>query len=156
MEIIDKLDKKDLEILRILQDNSRLTNKEIAARVNLSTTPVFERIKRMENEGYIKRYVAILDAEKLNRGFSVYCCVKLMQLTHDIARNFTTLIKDIPEVTECYNISGEYDYLLKVSAPDMRYYREFILNVLGTIDGLGSLTSMFVMSEVKHSIALPI
>lgn len=152
---METLDKKDLEILRILQDNSRLTTKEIASRVHLSTTPVFERVKRLEAEGYIKKYAALLDAEKLNRGFSVYCCVKLIQLTHDIARNFTTLIKDIPEVTECYNISGEYDYLLKVRAPDMKYYKDFILNVLGDIDGLGSLTSMFVMDEVKHDFGIP-
>ena len=152
---MDTLDKTDLEILRILQENSRLTTKEVASRVHLSTTPVFERIKRLEETGFIKKYVALLDADKLNRGFTVYCCVKLLKLTHDIASNFTTVIKDIPEVVECYNISGEYDYLLKVCAPDMKYYREFILNVLGTIDGLGSLTSMFVMAEVKHDFAVP-
>lgn len=152
---MDTLDKTDIAILKILQENSRLTNKDIAARVNLSTTPVYERIRRLEEGGYIRKYIALLDADKLNRGFMVYCCVKLLQLTHDIARNFTTVVMDIPEVIECYNISGEYDYLLKVCAPDMRYYREFILNVLGTIDGLGSLTSMFVMDEVKHEYSLP-
>lgn len=152
---MDNLDKTDLAILRILQENSRLTTKEIASRVHLSTTPVFERIRRLEESGYIKRYIALLDADKLNRGFTVYCCVKLRQLTRDIASHFASVIKDIHEVVECYNISGEYDFLLKVCAPDMRYYREFILNVLGTIDGLGSLTSMFVMDEVKHDLAVP-
>ena len=152
---METLDSIDLSILRILQENSRLTTKEVAKQVHLSTTPVFERIKRLEQEGYIRKYVAILDADKLNRGFTVYCCVKLMQFNHNIAENFAKMIKEIPEVTECYNITGEYDYLLKVCSPDMKYYREFILNVLGTIDGLGSLTSMFVMAELKHSIALP-
>lgn len=152
---MDSLDKIDIEILRILQDNSRLTTKEIASRVHLSTTPVFERVKRLEENGYIKKYVALLDADKLNRGFTVYCCVKLRRLSRDIASNFTTVIREIPEVIECYNISGEYDFLLKVCAPDMKYYREFILNVLGSIDGLGSLTSMFVMAEVKHGLAIP-
>lgn len=152
---MEKLDRTDLEILRILQENSRLTTKELAARVHLSTTPVFERVKRLEEAGYIRKYMAVLDAEKLNRGFVVYCCVKLEKLTHGIASNFTTVIKDIPEVTECYNISGEYDYLLKVCAPDMKYYREFVVNVLGRIDGLGSLTSMFVMAEVKHNPGVP-
>lgn len=152
---MDTLDKTDVSILRILQENSRLTTKEIASRVNLSTTPVFERIKRLEESGYIKKYIALLDADKLNRGFTVYCCVKLRRITNDVAVNFTTVIKEIPEVVECYNISGEYDFLLKVCAPDMRYYREFILNVLGSIDSLGSLTSMFVMDEVKHEIAIP-
>ena len=153
---METLDKKDLDILRILQDNSRLTTKELAARVNLSTTPVFERLKRLENEGYIRRYVAVLDAEKLNRGFVVYCSVKLRRLNHDIASEFTQTIRQIPEVTECYNISGEYDYLLKIHAPDMKYYQEFILNVLGKIDSLGSLTSMFVMDEIKHDYGIPL
>ena len=107
----DKLDKVDLLILRTLQENARLTTKELAARVNLSSTPVFERLRRLENSGYIH---------------------------------------EIPEVTECYNISGSYDYLLKIHAPNMKYYQEFILNVLGTIESLGSIESTFVMDEVKH------
>ena len=152
---MEHLDKTDILILRILQKNSRLTTREIANKVNLSTTPVFERIKRMEEAGYIKRYVALLDAEKLNRGFLVYCCVKLRQLTRETAMDFMNMVKNIPEVTECYNISGEYDYLLKVYARDMKAYQEFILNELGTIESLGSLTSMFVMAEVKHENALP-
>ena len=152
---MEHLDKTDILILRILQENSRLTTREIANKVNLSTTPVFERIKRLEESGYIKRYVALLDAEKLNRGFLVYCCVKLRQLTRETAMDFMNMVKNIPEVTECYNISGEYDYLLKVYARDMKAYQEFILNELGTIESLGSLTSMFVMAEVKHENALP-
>lgn len=148
---METLDKTDLQILRTLQKNSKLTTKELAMQVNLSTTPVFERLKRLEAEGYIKKYVAILDAGKLNFGFIVFCSVKLSRLNRDIAAEFTRIIQDIPEVAECYNISGEYDYLLKIHAPDMKYYQEFILNVLGTIDSLGSLTSTFVMAEVKHS-----
>ena len=148
---MDTLDKTDLQILRIMQNNSKLTTKELAAQVNLSTTPVFERLKRLEGEGYIKKYVAVLDAEKLNRGFIVFCSVKLRRLNRDIAGEFINIVRDIPEVAECYNISGEYDYLLKIHAPDMKYYQEFILNVLGTIDSLGSLTSTFVMAEVKHN-----
>ena len=139
MDTFDKLDKVDLQILRTLQENARLTTKELAARVSLSSTPVFERLKRLESGGYIKKYIAVLDAEKLNQGFVVFCSVKLRRLN-----------RDIPEVTECYNISGSYDYLLKIHAPNMKYYQEFILNVLGTIDSLGSLESTFVMAEVKH------
>jgi len=153
---MDILDKTDLQILRILQSNSKLTTKELAAQVNLSTTPVFERLKRLESDGYIKKYVAILDAGKLNVGFIVFCSVKLRRLNRDIAAEFTRIIQDIPEVTECYNISGEYDYLLKIHAPDMKYYQEFILNVLGTIDSLGSLVSTFVMDEVKHNYGISI
>lgn len=153
---MEELDKIDLQILRILQSNSKLTTKELASQVNLSTTPVFERLKRLESNGYIKKYVAILDAEKLNCGFVVFCSVKLKRLNRDIAHDFTRIIQDIPEVTECYNISGEYDYLLKIHAPDMKYYQEFTLNVLGTVESLGSLTSTFVMAEVKHKYGISI
>ena len=149
MNVSDKLDKVDLQILRTLQDNARLTTNELAARVSLSSTPVFERLKRLENSGYIKKYIAVLDAEKLNQGFVVFCSVKLVRLNKDIAFEFTRIIQEIPEVTECYNISGDYDYLLKIHAPNMKYYQEFILNVLGTIDSLGSLRSTFVMDELN-------
>ena len=153
---MNRLDKTDLQILRILQENARLTTKELAARVHLSPTPVFERLKRLDNEGYIRKYVAVLDAEKLHCGFVVFCSVKLRRLNRDIAAEFTLIVRGIPEVTECYNISGDYDYLLKIHAPDMKYYQEFTLNVLGTINSLGSLMSTFVMDEVKHDYGIPI
>lgn len=152
----EKLDKVDLQILRTLQENARLTTKELAAQVSLSSTPVFERLKRLEREGYIKKYIAVLDADKLNQGFVVFCNVKLRRMNKDIAMEFTRIIQNIPVVTECYNISGSYDYLLKIHAPNMKYYQEFIINVLGTIDSLGSLESMFVMDEVKHDYGLHI
>ena len=110
----------------------------------------------MESDGYIKKYIAVLDAEKLNCGFVVFCSIKLRRLNHDIAGEFTRIIQDIPEVTECYNISGEYDYMLKIHAPNMKYYQEFILNVLGTIESLGSLTSTFVMEQIKHNYGISI
>ena len=156
MNVSDKLDKVDLQILRTLQDNARLTTKELAARVSLSSTPVFDRLKRLENSVYLKKYIEVLDAEKLNQGFVVFCSVKLVRLNKDIAFEFTRIIQEIPEVTECYNISGDYDYLLKIHAPNMKYYQEFILNVLGTIDSLGSLRSTFVMDEVKHDYGIHI
>ena len=148
------LDSTDLDILRLLQENARLTTKELAARVNLSTTPVFERLKRLERSGFIRKYVAVLDAEKLHLGFVVFCSVKLKQMNRDIARTFISIIKDIPQVAECYNVSGEYDYLLTIHAPDMKYYNEFIINVLGTIDSIGSILSTFVMDEIKNTHAL--
>lgn len=150
MDASGKLDKVDLQILRTLQDNARLTVKELALQVNLSSTPVFERLKRLESSGYIKKYIAVLDAEKLNQGFVVFCNVKLRKMNRDIAAEFTRIVQGIPEVTECYNISGSFDYLLKIHAPNMKYYQEFILNVLGTVESLGSLESIFVMDEVKH------
>ena len=152
MNTLEKLDKVDLQILRTLQSNARLTTKELAASVSLSSTPVFERLKRLENGGYIKKYIAVLDAEKLNQGFVVFCSVKLRRLNKEIAAEFTRIIQEIPQVTE----SGSYDYLLKIHAPNMKYYQEFILNVLGTIDSLGSLESTFVMDEVKHEYGIHI
>lgn len=148
---MEKLDKTDLDILRVLQNDARLTVKELAARVHLSTTPVFERMKRLEKNGYIKRYVTVLDAEKLNRGFIVFCSVKMRRLSREIATDFAAVIREIPEVTECYNISGHFDYLLKIHAPDMRHYQQLLLNVLGTIEHLDSLESTFVMDELKQN-----
>ncbi len=144
------LDKVDFEILRTLQDDGRLTMRELASRVSLSSTPVFERLKRLEANGYIKKYMAVLDAEKLNRGFVVFCNVKLRRMNRDIAKDFVERIKDIPEVTECYNISGDFDYLLKINVQDMAQYQQILLDKLGTIESLGSLKSSFVMDEVKH------
>lgn len=149
-----KLDATDIKILQALQANARMTNKELASKVHLSPSPVYERLKRLENEGYIKKYTTVLDAEKLNMGFIVFCSIKLSRLNTEIADDFTTRIKSIPEVTECYNISGEYDYLLKIHAPDMKYYNHFILNVLGRIESLGSIQSSFVMNEIKQSYGL--
>lgn len=156
MEKTELLDAVDMEILRALQKNARLTTKELAAMVNLSTTPVFERVKRLEQRGYVKGYVAVLDAEKLGRGFVVFCSVKMRRIGREIAEDFARVVRSIPEVTECYNISGCYDYLLKIHAPNMKYYQEFVLNILGNIDHLGSLESTFVMDEIKHDFGLHI
>ena len=156
MEKTELLDAVDMEILRALQKNARLTTKELAAMVNLSTTPVFERVKRLEQRGYIKGYVAVLDAEKLGRGFVVFCSVKMRRIGREIAEDFARVVRSIPEVTECYNISGSYDYLLKIHAPNMKYYQEFVLNILGNIDHLGSLESTFVMDEIKHDFGIHI
>lgn len=152
----DRLDDTDIRILRLLQQNARLTIKEIGAEVHLSSTPIYERLRRLEREGYIKRYVAVLDVGKLDRGFMVFCSIKLRQLTIERAREFMDTIRQIPEVTECYNISGRYDYLLKIHARNMKAYQEFILNVLGEIDSVGSIESTFVMDEVKHTYGINI
>jgi Lrp/AsnC family leucine-responsive transcriptional regulator len=152
--MVETLDEIDLQILRILQKNAKLTTKELAEKVNLTPTPVFERQRRLEKKGYIRKYVAILDAERLNQGLLVFCKVKLKHINHEIADQFTHRIQRIPEVTECYNTSGQYDYLLKVRASDMKQYQEFVLNKLGTIESVGSIESTFVMSEIKQSYGL--
>ena len=146
----DSLDQTDLQILKTLQRNSKLTTKELADAVHLTPTPVSERQKRLERQGYIKKYVAVLDPEKLGLGLLVFCKVKLKQINHEIADAFTRRIMRIPEVTECYNTSGAYDYLLKVRARDMKQYQEFVLTKLGDIDSVASIESTFVMSEIKQ------
>lgn len=150
------LDETDLLILKTLQKNAKLTTKELADAVHLTPTPVFERQKRLERRGYIKNYIAILDAEKMGLGLQVYCKVKLKQINKEIAKQFTHRIMRMPEVTECYNTSGAYDYLLKVRARDMKQYQEFILNKLGEIESLSSIESTFVMSEVKQEYGINI
>lgn len=154
MDINEKLDNVDLQILRILQGNARLTIKELAQQVNLSSTPVFERLKRLESKGYIKKYIAVLNAEKLNRGFMVFVSVKMQRLNRDIASEFMKKVSEMPEVTECYNVSGQYDYVLKVHVNDMRAYQQFVINELGTIDHLSHIESVFVMDEVKQDYGL--
>ena len=151
-----QLDKTDLQLLKILQENGRISIKELAQRVHLSPTPVFDRVRRLEASGVIERYTAVLNAAKLGQGFLVFCSVKLRRMGKDIAHDFVERVKDIPEVAECYNISGEFDYLLKIYAPDMQYYNEFCINVLGTIESLGSIQSSFVMNPVKTSVGRPL
>ena len=144
------LDSTDLAILRAMQSNARLTTKEIATMVHLSSTPVFERIKRMEREGIIKQYVTILDAEKLNRGFTVFTSVKLRHCTMEAAQDFIHRVEGLREVTECYNVSGTTDYLLKVHCSTMKDYQRFVLEVLGTCESVGHIESAFVMEEIKR------
>ena len=145
------LDETDMQILKTLQRNAKLTTKELAEAVHLTPTPVFERQKRLERQGYIKKYVAVLDPEKLGLGLQVFCKVKLKQINREIAEAFARRVMRIAEVTECYNTSGAYDYLLKVRARDMKQYQEFILTKLGEIESVGSIESTFVMSEVKQN-----
>ena len=153
---METLDETDLQILRTLQRNAKLTTKELAEAVHLTATPVFERQKRLERQGYIRKYVAVLDPEKMGQGLLVFCKVKLKQMNREIAEAFVRRIQRIPEVSECYNTSGEYDYLLKIRARDMKQYQEFVLNKLGAIESLGSLESTFVMAEVKNDLGINI
>lgn len=150
------LDSKDIDILRALQNDARLTNKELASKVHLSTTPTYERVKRLERLGYIQKYATILDAAKLNKGFAVFCSVKLRQLSSEKAEEFTAMIRNVAEVTECYNISGSFDYLLRIQSPDMKYYQQFLLNVIGRHDNVASIESTFVMEEVKHEYSVSV
>ncbi|PIB36958.1 AsnC family transcriptional regulator [Reichenbachiella sp. 5M10] len=151
-----KLDEVDLHLLDLLQTQSNMTTKELAKRVNLSPTPVFERVKRLEKNGYIKKYIAVLDADKLDRGLIVFCHITLKQHTKEIGNQFVEEITALKEVTECYNISGDYDFLLKVLVKDMKHYQDFVFNSLGSVSNIGSAHSTFVMSEIKHTHAVPL
>ena len=153
---METLDQTDLELLRILQKDSKLTVKAIAALVNLSPSAVFERIKRLEQQGYIKNYRAVLDAEKLNKGFMVFCSIKLKKHDRTIGNKLVEDILLIDEVVECYNISGEYDFILKVQVLDMKQYQDFVFNKLGALESIGSTHSSFVMAEIKNTYGINI
>ncbi len=150
------LDAIDLKLLEILQKKGKLTTKEIAQQVNLSPTPVYERIKRLEKEGVIKNYVALVEAEKVGKGLTVFCNVTLKEHTREIGNQFVKEILSLKHVTECYNISGDYDFKLKIMVSDMKHYQEFVINDLGSIKNIGSAHSTFVMGVIKHSYAVPL
>ena len=152
----EKLDATDIRILRALQQNARLTVKELAARVNLSPSPTFERQKRLEREGYIQRYVAVADHHKLGNHVIVLCNIRLKQHTHELIQQFMDTVQGIEQITECYNTSGDFDFQIKVFARDMKAYQDFLLNTLGNIDCIGSLHSVFVIGEIKDSHVIPV
>ena len=147
---MEELDETDMILLRMLGNNSSYTIKELATEVNLSPTPVLQRVKRLENNGYIKKYVALLDSEKLGQGFIVFCNIKLKQHDRMIGHKFVEDILKIDEIVECYNISGDYDFILKVFARDMKHYQDFVFNKLGSVESIGSTHSTFVMAEIKN------
>ena len=151
MEKYEDLDNIDITILRALQKNSRLTTKELAAKIHLSTSPAFERQKRLEREGYIKGYMAVVDAEKVGNGILVLCNIRLKQHTEDLIQQFMDAVRNIDEITECFNTSGDYDFLIKVYAKDMKDYQQFMQHTLGRIECVGSLHSVFVIDETKNT-----
>ena len=153
MEILDRT---DILILRELQKDAKLTTKELAAKVNLSPSPVFERQKRLEREGYIRKYIAVVDPIKTGNGIMVLCNVRLKPHSKEFSQRFTSVISQIDEVVECFNTSGDYDYQLKIYARNMHDYQEFVLDTLGDLDCIGSLHSIFVIGEVKNTLSVPL
>ena len=152
----ETLDETDRKILRILQRNSDLTVKELAAKLHLSTSPTFERQKRLERDGYIERYMAVLNPRKVGNGIMVLCNIRLKQHSQELIQEFMDVVQNLEEITECYNTSGDYDFLIKVYAHDMKSYQQFMLNTLGTINCIGSLHSIFVIDETKNTHGVPI
>lgn len=145
------LDDLDLKLLGLLQENSKQTNKALALHLGLSVTAVFERIKKLEKNGVIKNYTALIDKSKVSKGFVAFCHVKLVQHTQDYVVKFEREVIRLNEVLECYHISGDYDYILKVLVKDVNEFRDFMVRKLTKIDHIGSTHSMFVISEVKHT-----
>lgn len=150
------LDKKDLAILHLLQQNARITVKEISAKMHLSTTPIHERIKRMEQTGVIKQYATLVDHTKVNKGLMVICYVSLKQHSKNAGSSFIKTINALHEVIECYSISGEFDFMLKVVCADMNAYYDFHVNKLSAGENIGHVQSVFVMGIIKqtHQVSL--
>ncbi len=144
-----KLDQNDYKILNLLQSDSKMTNKQLSYQLNLSTTAVFERVKKMEKSGLIKNYTAILDRKMLGYELMVFTHVKLERHSGQNIIDFESQITVFDEVLECYHVSGDSDYILKMIFADMDDYREFIVSKLTTIPSIGSTYSIFVINELK-------
>ena len=149
--IFDTIDKK---LLQLLQEDSKQTNKALSNKLNLSVTAVYERIKKLENNGVISRYVALVDKAKVQKDFVAFCHVKLVQHSQDYVIKFEREVNQLEEVLECYHLSGDYDYLLKVLVQDMQAFREFMVEKLTKINHIGSTHSMFMINEVKHTTSI--
>lgn len=149
MEI--KLDNTDKKLLMLIQDDAKLTTKQLAHHLGLTVTPVFERIKKLEKQGVISRYVAILDKEKIGKRLIAFCNVSIKEHSREYIHHFESQIVKLPEVMECYHIAGMYDYTLKIITEDMDSYHDFIYNKLATIENIGNVRSSFVMNELKSS-----
>jgi len=145
---LDDIDKK---LLLLLQTDAKKTTKALSLKLNLSVTAVYERIKKLEKEGVIEKYVALLNASKIDRNFVVFCHLKLIQHTKEFISKFESQIIKLPEVLECHHVSGDYDYILKILVKDMAAYRSFLVTKLTTLEHIGSTHSTFMISEVKKT-----
>lgn len=151
-----KLDQTDIKILEILQADGRITTKALAEQLNLSTTPVFERVKRLEKDGIIRQYVALVDNRKLDLILTAFISISLTKHSRSYLDKFVKEINQYPEVMECYHIAGNFDFLLKIVVKNMEKYEAFILTKLSTIANLGQVQSSFVLSNNIHKTAYQI
>ncbi len=150
------LDNTDLEIIRILQKNAKSTIKELADALNLSNTPVFDRIKRLEKSGVITGYTALVNRRKLGLNLMAFCTLTLKGHNAEFLKQFETDVNLLPEVIECYHLTGSFDYLLKVLVGDMADYQEFVTKKLTSLANIDRVTSSFVLTELKNEAVLPI
>ena len=141
----------DRKLLSLLQKDSKVTTKKLSLQLDLSVTAVYERIKKLERTGVIEKYVAVINKEKINKSFVVLCDIKLVQHSNEYITKFESEVIQLDEVLECFNVSGDYDYILKVVVKNMKAYREFINTKLTKLQHIGSTHSTFIISELKHS-----
>jgi Lrp/AsnC family leucine-responsive transcriptional regulator len=147
------LDPTDTGILRLLQQDARLTHKEIGEKLHKSITPIHARVKRLQEEGYIKRYAAILDAKKIGRGLIAFTQVQLKQHAQESLLSFQEEVIKLPEVMECYHMTGAFDFLLRIAIHDMDEYNSLVMTKLSKLPDVGVMQSFFVMSEAKNETA---
>lgn len=143
-------------ILSELQRNGRLTNQELAERINLSASPCWRRVRELEENGVIRRYVALLDPEKVGVPVCVITLINLEMHNRQSLEAFENAVRDRPEIVECYAITGDADFMLKVRVPDIRSYERFLNDVLFRIPGIKHIKSSFTLREVKYDTALPL
>ena len=148
------MDAIDKRLLQLLQHDTKKTTKELSLKLNLSVTAVYERIKKLEREGIIAKYVVLLDKEKVGKNFVVFCHLKLIQHTKEFLTKFESEVVQLKEVLECHHVSGDYDYILKIAVKNMEEYREFLVTKLTTLEHIGSTHSTFMISEVKNTTVL--
>ena len=141
----------DRKLLHLLQTDSKQTNKSLSLQLNLSVTAVYERIRKLEKSGIIQQYVALVDKSKVQKDFVAFCHIKLVQHSQEYVVMFEREVNELDEVLECYHLSGDYDYLLKVLVKDMKAFRIFMVEKLTKINHIGSTHSMFMINEVKHT-----
>ncbi len=151
-----KLDATDYKILNLLQDNSRLKIKELSAKLNLSTTPIFERIKKMERHGIIDRYIAVVNPEKLGIKLNAFAQISLKSHSKKEIKEFVQHIVKFSEVMECHYVTGGYDFMLKVLVADIKEYNEFILDKLADVPNIGKVESALSLAVEKHSRVIPL
>jgi Lrp/AsnC family leucine-responsive transcriptional regulator len=154
MSKLRKFDKTDAEILNMLQRNAKLTNKEIASELNLTTTPVYERIKRLEKDGLINRYVAIVDQKRVGLPLTAFCHVSLKSISGNSMEEFEQNIEGVSEINECHYIAGAFDYLLKIIIADMPSFQIFLKEKIATLPNIRQVQSSFVMTTVKEDTSL--
>lgn len=147
---MEKLDKLDKQILKLLQKDCTLNSKQIADKVGLTITPTYERIKRMEKQGIIEKYVAIVNKQKIGRSLLVFCHVSLQLHSKPLLKKFEQTVVKFDEVMECFHTAGTFDYLLKVIAIDMSHYQDFITNKLAALENISHVQSSFVMTEIVN------